>query len=77
VTAATKKYFKTTVKVEVLSEKPIEFDNLAELHHQIIHGDLSGQFTVEKQRRLGERAFVSECAKQGTDPEFFGIGKEI
>lgn len=67
-----RKFFKTTIVVEVLSEDtPIEFDNLAEVHHMVIEGDCSGQIIATDCVRLTGAEAAAELIKQGSDPRFF------
>jgi len=69
-----KKYWKTIVQVEVLSEDvPPEFDTLAELHTMITTGDCSGDYEVQVPEELTEEEMEEALVKQGSDIEFFGI----
>jgi hypothetical protein len=71
VTVATRAYYKTVVRVEILSEDaPIEFDNLADLNYEITEGDHSGNWTVES-KPISRRTLINLCRKHGTDPGFF------
>lgn len=65
------KFFRTEIKVDVLSEGPLEFDTLHELHNLIMNGPHSGIIVVESQRELTFGQLIDECETHNTDPEFF------
>jgi hypothetical protein len=68
-----KKFYKTVLKVVVLSEAPVDFDNLAEVHHAITRGDCSGQFTEESVEEVDGPTMARLLEEQGSDPGFFGL----
>jgi hypothetical protein len=69
-----RKFFRTTIVVQVLSEDaPIEFDDLSEVDHMITGGDCSGIFKVLKSERVEPKAMARMLMKQGSEPEFFGL----
>ena len=70
------KFFKTILKVEVLSEDcDVSSLGLDAINYAITDGDCSGLVTVEEVKQLSEEELVAECDKQGTDPAFF-LGDE-
>ena len=70
------KFFKTILKVEVLSENSdVANLDIDEIAWAITDGDCSGLVTVEEVKQLSEEELVAECDKQGTDPAFF-LGDE-
>ena len=72
-----RKFFKTIVEVQVLSEDfPIEFDNLLELHHMTNSGEHSGVFNVKSTKRLNGLQAAKALISQGSDPEFFRINEK-
>ena len=69
-----RKFFKTIIKVEVLTEDcPPEFDTLAELSHMISDGDASGEYTVTSSKKISERTCAKALKDQGSDPSFFNL----
>ena len=64
-------FYRTEIKVDVLSEGPLEYDTLGELHHLIINGSCSGVIKTQTQRKLTLRQLIEECDHHNTDPEFF------
>lgn len=75
-----RRFFKTIVKVTVLTEDyPPEFDDLHELAHTIDQGDASGSYTVSTEKISAVTA-AKGLRAQGSDPEFFQLdsnGKDI
>jgi len=71
-----KRLWKTTIKVEILSERPFDYDTLGELHYMITEGGYSGIHEITKTVELKGKRAINECEKQGTDPEFFFGGVE-
>jgi hypothetical protein len=63
-----KMFFKTEIKVVVLSEKPIEFDNLADLNHLITEGPAIGDYTKVRSRYINLRSAKTWCKKLNSDP---------
>lgn len=47
-----KKYYRTTIRVDVLSEEPFEYLDLASVHEKITHGECSGTFKTIKTETL-------------------------
>ena len=68
-----REFCKTIVTVEVLSEQPIEFDDLQELHNMIEHGNCSGQFTADSAVILNGEPMAQALIAQFSDPEFFQL----
>lgn len=68
-----KKFFKTTVQVEILSENPLQFENLNDLNYLITEGDCSGRFFISKVNEISGKDLVKECSSHQSDPEFFGV----
>lgn len=78
-----KKLYRTIIQFEVLSEDPIDSNNisLADIVYETMDGDWSGniQFQKENEAVTGKDA-VKLVLDHGTDPEFFGMdndGNEI
>jgi len=69
-----RKFFKTILKVEVLSEDvPLEWDSLSDVAYTITEGDCSGRVTTEKVEKLNAHNVALELQEQGSDPEFFQL----
>lgn len=71
----TRKFYKTVIKVEVLSEEPFDYDNLSDIHNQITDGDCSGEYTTTKITILTAKQAASTLIRQGSDPEFFQLDR--
>lgn len=71
------KYFKTTIKVEILSlDSLCDSMSLLQLYEAITEGDCSGTASWEEIQELTKEQMIDEAWAQGTDPIFFGINKE-
>lgn len=70
---AKKQLFRTVIKLEVLSEKPIEDGvSLSEIANECDNGDFSGitKWKIINEPIVGKKA-AKKVLKQGSDPEFF------
>jgi hypothetical protein len=76
--ASTRKFYRTVVTVEILSEDP--FDGTQDLEYidwAITDGDCSGRKTVTVDNaELDGLAAAALLVAQGSDPEFFGLTEE-
>lgn len=71
-----RKFYKTIIQVEVLSEDvPPEFDNLLELHHGI-NEDWSGDWKVQAPVLRTGKEMAQDLIGQGSDPEFFRLTEQ-
>jgi hypothetical protein len=68
-----RKFYKTVITVEVLSEEPVAFGDLGGLHCAITEGGCSGDYTEGKTKTLSAKQAVRELLKQGSDPSFFRL----
>jgi len=64
-------YYKTEIRVEVLTDGPFEWDTLENVAYAITHGSASGLVYEWDYYRLTEEELVEECDKHGTDPTYF------
>jgi hypothetical protein len=71
-----RKFHKSTLTVVVLSENPLEYDDLGDVAYLISEGDCSGQITNEKHEVLNGKQMAQALIKQGSGPEFFGINEK-
>lgn len=67
----TRKFYKTKIVVEVLSEAPVNFDSLEEVAYSITDGGCSGQWNVVKTTELNGKQIVKALDAQGSASEFF------
>ena len=63
--------FKTIITVTVLSDTPLEFDNLEELGREIATGDSIGHVEVGSHQPILMKAVKSELLAMGNDGHFF------
>jgi len=68
-----RKFYRTEIKVVVLSEDPVDFDGLAGVHFAITAGDCSGSWCVTKATKLNGKQAVRALKAQGSDPCFFQL----
>jgi hypothetical protein len=71
---ASKTFYRTVVRVEVLSELPFRFENLTDVHNAITTGECSGciQIAVDN-RPMDGRECAERLLAEGSDPAFFGL----
>jgi hypothetical protein len=73
----TRKFYKTTITIEVLSEEPIpEEMDLADIIQESSEGAFSRGVVSEKETVLNGEQAVKALAEQGSDPEFFGLDEK-
>ena len=67
-----RKFYKTIIQLEVLSEYPIEDKTLGDINYEIDEGDCSGLYTTLVQDEICDGKEMAELLiKQGSEPEFF------
>ena len=72
-----RKFYKTTITFEVLSEEPIpSWMELQNIVYETEEGDYSGATVGNVQVELDGKQAVKELAAQGSDPEFFRLDEE-
>ena len=69
----TRKFYKTKITVEVLSDEPYDFNSLQRTSYDIDEGGCSGEIRVVKSEVLNGKQAAKALDKQGSAPEFFGI----
>lgn len=78
---AKKKLYKTIIQVEVLSEEPLVFNELDDLHEKITDGHCSGRITQPRKSTILRGIAAAKATKaQGSGVEFFSMddkGNEI
>jgi hypothetical protein len=75
-TMTTRKFYKTIVTIEIISDEIYKFDSLEQVTHDITYGDCSGQVEAVKNEELNGEQAATALLKQGSDPEFFNIDKD-
>lgn len=68
-----RKFHRTVVQVEVLSEAPIGPVELDTLHHMITEGDCSGHVKTVLAEELDGKQAVEALLNQASDPSFFNL----
>lgn len=72
-----RKFYRSVIQVEVLSEEPVDFDDLTEVDYQITEGDCSGFVTdVVTNEEVDGVRMAKLLEEQGSDPGFFGLDAE-
>ena len=68
-----KKFYKTTIPIVILSEGPLEYDGLDDLHYLIDSGPCVGQMGEPDQEILDGKAAADALYELGSDPSFFDL----
>ena len=69
-----RKFYRTVVEIEILSEEPIAFESLGEINHAITEGDCSGSWNpLSSNEVVDGKTIVKLLKKQGSDPGFFRL----
>ncbi len=69
-----RKFYRTVVEVEILSENPLEdATDLQAISYEITQGDCSGHVTVISEQAVSGRVMAKLLQNQGSDPGFFQL----
>jgi hypothetical protein len=68
-----RKFYRTTLTVVVLSEEPMEFDDLTDIAHMERNGDYSVAIPDTRQEVLDGPAAAEALQAQDSDPGFFQL----
>ncbi|MDE1821056.1 MAG: hypothetical protein KGJ23_08065 [Euryarchaeota archaeon] len=71
--ASKKKFYRTIIKVEVLSPGPYNVPDLDQVFRDITDGDCSGSVSVAKSEEVSAARMKKLLEKQDSDPAFFGL----
>jgi len=72
----TRKFYKTTYTLEVLSEEPINPNvSLEDLHYMITDGDCSGVVHMDNSEEVDGKTMAELLMKQQSDPGFFMLNE--
>lgn len=72
----TRKFYKSTIILEVLHEESNALNSVTELGEiaaMICEGDCSGSWTIKKHKVLNGKQVALALQEQGSDPEFFQL----
>ena len=69
-------FYRTVIEVEVLSEDPVDFGDLAGVHAAITDGECVGAWKVLKQGNVNPKQMVRLLKKAGSEPGFFQLNDE-
>ena len=61
--------YKTTIKIEIISEYPVEGD-IQNIAAQMVDGDYSGDYEITDVKELNNQETAIALQAQGSDPEF-------
>lgn len=71
-----RKFYKTVIQVEVLSEEPFEFEDLEEVRYEIKYGECSGKIdTIVSNEELDGPTTAKALIAHASEPEYFGLDK--
>lgn len=72
-----RKFYRTLVKIEVLSEEPISSEiGIETLCAEITTGDYSGLVLWSPGQEIDGKTAATALIGQGSDPSFFGLDEE-
>lgn len=71
-----RKFYKTTITFEVLSEEPIGSVSLSDLEYMTTEGHCSGQFKDTIEQVLNGKEMADALTEQGSDTEFFELDED-
>jgi len=71
-----RKFHRTILQVDVLSEQPYTTESLAQVHYDIVDGNCSGKFEVVKTEELDGKQAARALRAQESDPSFFRLTEE-
>jgi hypothetical protein len=68
-----RKFYRIEIQVVVISEEPVNFDDLYGVHLAITEGDCSGRWRVNKRQKLNGKQTAKALRQQGSDPGFMRL----
>jgi len=71
-----RKFYKTVIRFEVLSEEPVEQVDLETLHYEVTEGRWSGRFLDTTEEILDGPQMAKALQEQSSDPEFFNLDSD-
>ena len=71
-----RKFYRTVVEIEILSEEPYSNENLSQIAYDITEGDCSGAYGVVNSETVDGKTMAEMLLNQGSDPGFFMLDEE-
>jgi hypothetical protein len=72
-----RKFYRTVITVEVLSEEPYNPDSLSQMAEDCFGGgDCSGKWSITAQQTVDGPQMAQMLKAQGSDPEFFQLAED-
>jgi len=75
-TMSNRKFYKTTLILEVLSDEPLGAMPLTDIVYHITEGDMSGDIVETSESAVDGAAMAKLLTAQRSTPEFFGLTEE-
>lgn len=72
---STSKLYRRIIKLEILSDRPIDTDDLAALAYEVTQGDASGSILSDATEEVTPELMRVLLIEQGSDPAFL-LGDE-
>lgn len=73
---STRKFHRTIITIEVLSEEPYNPEDLNDVAHDITTGDCSGNWSITKQEVVDGETMAKLLIQQRSEPGFFQLDDE-
>ena len=73
---SSRKFYRTVIQVEVLSEGPLTSTSLSDVAYAITDGDCSGKVEVQQIQEINGKRMAALLAGQSSDPGFFMLDDE-
>lgn len=74
--AAGRSFYRYTIKVEVLAERPMPDTDLESIAIEMAEGEYSGVWSIESVETLSGRQLAEFMLKEELDPSFFELTPE-
>jgi hypothetical protein len=71
-----RKFWRTVIQIEVLSEEPYDKEDLIDISHDCTDGDCSGQVSIIESQTLTGAQAAKALMKQGSSPSFFCLTED-
>lgn len=69
-------FYRAKVVIEVVADRPIDFENLSDLSQKITEGDWVGNYKIEEHESISKREAAEIITRLDSDPEFLGIDSD-
>ena len=72
-----RRFYRTVVQIEVLSEEPLSNEiDIGSLYYDITEGDCSGSTEVITRENVNGKRIADLLSAQGSDPQFFQVDND-